>query len=286
MESVVGLVKGNKRKKNIVRSLEKIGLEKIKDKIKNKRVIIKPNLVSDSNQLASTDVESVEAIVDFLNGGGVDNISVAEFSTHDTTKAYKNFGYSRLDIDLVDLERESKFKTFKLDKGSRQIKIAVSRYLLSDNFIISLAKPKTHNAVVATLSIKNLLMGSIKNKSDMHRGYKEINRYLSLLAEELWPDLSIIDGFIGMEGNGPTSGQEVKSRWAISSLDALAADWAALKCMSIDPSNIGYLHYLDQKNFGSYSRKGITIKGDKIKDCKKDYKLHDSIKEQLQWKDD
>ena len=74
-----------------------------------------------------------------------------------------------------------------------------------NNYLISAAKLKTQDTVVVTLSIKNMVMGSIyaRDKIMVHQGYKYTNRNLAEMAGLVWPDLAVVDGLTGMEGNGP-----------------------------------------------------------------------------------
>lgn len=121
--------------------------------------------------------------------------------------------------------------------------VRVSRLLLDrDVFVISSAVMKTHDRAVATLSLKNIVVGAaIKDrgtrwgqrgtgkKNDkwiIHGGPSNegINFNLFILAQKLHPHLAAIDGFQGMEGNGPMRGTPVDHKVAIASPDWLAAD--------------------------------------------------------------
>ena len=101
----------------------------------------------------------------------------------------------------------------------------IDTFLDPHNYIISLTRLKTHSDVVATLSVKNIVMGSpvshykqIKaegrnEKSFMHSGgFKNIHFNIFLIAQHARPQLSILDGLEGMEGNGPDFGYRCRSR--------------------------------------------------------------------------
>ncbi|MGC9309354.1 MAG: DUF362 domain-containing protein [Candidatus Nanoarchaeia archaeon] len=280
------LKKGKNRKENILNCLAEIKSE-IKKAIKNKkRIIIKPNFVNIKKQLAASHVDAAEAIIEFFKQITDKPIIIAESSAQNTNKGYKNFHFEKLkerhNVPLIDLNKEP-YKYISLGK----VKIRVARMMLNkNNFIISLTKPKTHNAVIATLSIKNLLMGSIiksgkikgNDKGKMHHSKPDINYLLAKLSQKLYPDLSIIDGYTGMEGNGPVNGKPVKHRIAIASLSPIAADLTCLKCMSIPVKDIGYLTYIKQRKNPRYKIDG------NISACKRKYKLHKNIKKQLAWK--
>jgi uncharacterized protein (DUF362 family) len=231
--SNVALIKGYDRKENLTKSLNLIKND-IFDKIKSKKILIKPNFVSDHIQLASTEVEAIEAVIIFFKNLGCNDIIIAESSAGNTKKAYENFGYTKLkEVKLIDLDDEE-YEYFDIG-----IKVPISKLFLNDYFIVSLAKAKTHDSVIATLSLKNILMGCItkikgNEKDSLHNlGNKELGLRIAKLTEHIYPDLAIIDGFMGMEGNGPVDGTPVDSRFAIASIDALSADRVCLECMGI-----------------------------------------------------
>ena len=118
----------------------------------------------------------------------------------------------------------------------------------------------------------------------MHQGYKWMNWNLFLVGKKIWPGLTSIDGFNGMEGNGPSHGTYVKHRVALASVDALAADRVGLELMGIDASKVGYLNHCYNGDLGVFDLKKIKIVGNKLNECKKKYKLHESVEKQYNWK--
>ena len=87
------------------------------------------------------------------------------------------------------------------------------------------------------------------------------------LAQEVYPDLAVIDGFVAMEGNGPISGTAFDSRVALASRDALAADIIATKVMGFDPQRVGYLSAMAQAGMGQADFEKINILGTKLNQC-------------------
>jgi uncharacterized protein (DUF362 family) len=97
-----------------------------------------------------------------------------------------------------------------------------------------------HNAVVVSLSVKNMVPGAPlhnapgetprwNDKAMFHSGVRQINYNILTTARRLLPNwgVALIDGSEGMEGNRPTSGTPVPSRIAIASTDFIAADRVA-----------------------------------------------------------
>lgn len=288
--SKVALIKGDSRRKNIFESLKLLEKE-IKTKISRKVVLIKPNFVSVNIQKAATEVDQVRGILDFLAQFYQGKIIIAEGAGGDTFEGFKNFGYFELKkeygfkIEFLDLNKDD----FEEVLISNEEKIRFSKTILDPSFfIISAAKLKTHDTVVATLSLKNVAMGAVlgRDKGKVHQGIKEINHNLYLLAKKRRPDLASIDGFYGMEGEGPVIGDMVKCKVAIASSDPLAADRVGIEIMGIDPEDVGYLSYCHMGKLGEYDLEKIEIVGAAIEDCKRRFKLHSKIKEILLWKEE
>jgi hypothetical protein len=170
---------------------------------------------------------------------------------------------------------------------------------------------KTHNTVGASLSLKNIVFGSpIKDKGFtlynedkrfsvlakeskqgsvsykrlLHGGgFHAVNYNLATLAQKLHPDLALIDGMQGMEGNGPTLGSAIDHKVCVASRDWLAADRVGVELMGIDFSKIGYLNYCKQMNLGNADLESIEIIGENLKDHIKTYKLPDNFEKQIVW---
>ncbi len=95
--------------------------------------------------------------------------------------------------------------------------------------------------------------------------------------------LAVIDGYEGMEGNGPASGTPVASKLAIASTDFIAADRVAVECMGVDPKLVGYLVYSGQMGLGNYDLAKIDLRGASLASVQKKYRLHSEVDQQLQW---
>jgi uncharacterized protein (DUF362 family) len=286
----VSLIKGNDRRETTRRSLDLIA-DDIKKRLASRQPVIKPNFVSPTIQLASSHVDHIRGIIDFLAGIYHGTIIIAEASCYNTGEAYRNFGYLDLPreypVELVDLN-DGPFENIIVRGGNnRTLNLRVAHLLLdSSKYIISASKMKTHDTVIVSLSIKNLAMGSIfsGDKKSVHQGIKETNRYIADIAEKVWPDLSVIDGFEGMEGDGPCCGDAVPLGIAISSTDALAADRVGCEIMGVDLHDVGYLHYCAERGLGEADLKKIEVLGERINDCIRPFRLHSNVREQYAWK--
>ncbi|MEW6161973.1 MAG: DUF362 domain-containing protein [Nitrospirota bacterium] len=287
----VSIVKGESRRNNIKKSLELL-TDDVKKGIGKRQIIIKPNFVSTSIQLAASHIDQIRGILDFLRGFHKEKVIIAEAACGDTQDAFKNFGYYSLldeyNVELTDLNR-GPYKLISIrDSKGRPINVRVSSlFLEEDNYLISAAKLKTHDAVVVTLSIKNMAMGSVFlfDKGKVHQGLRQTNLNIAELAQHIWPDLSVIDGLVGMEGNGPTFGDPIHVGIAISSTDPLAADRVACEIMGIDLLKVGYLYYCAERGLGEADINKINVVGVSIKECITPFRLHSHVEEQYRWKD-
>lgn len=311
--SRVALTNGNDRADNVFRALKSIDKD-IARSIGNRRIVIKPNNVSLTNQLAATHADALAGILEFLKSiGKLDNVIIAESALGSTMQAFDNFKYTtvadKYKVKLVDLDKEPFQTILAFDQSdARPRRVRVSSILANqeDNFIISACMLKTHNFAVATLSIKNIILGAAlklpsASGSDSGRGGRGfggsdkpilhgggsygINVNLAMLSPLMHPSLSVIDGFEGMEGNGPINGTKVDHRVCVASTDYLAADTVGVSLMGISPSDVGYLTHLAAAKVGEGDVAKMEILGEPIEKLAKKYQLGSSIKDQLKWKE-
>jgi len=274
----VCLVKGNDRRDIVYQALKKIEDEVITS-IGDKKILIKPNFVSTNRELAATHVDAVRGILDFLKPHHAKQIIVGEStaSRGGTFQGFENYGYMPLEkeynVKLVDLNKQPCQYRYIFGKGHQPTPIRViSTFLDPDVYIISAAKMKTHDRVVTTLSLKNVLLGAPMNdyktndKWLMHTEYtfspkSLLNYNMFHLSQEIYPDLGVIDGFEAMEGNGPVGGTPVDARIAMASLDPLAMDTLATKLMGFDPGRIMYLSSMAQAGMGQGDLDKVEVLG-------------------------
>jgi uncharacterized protein (DUF362 family) len=259
--------------------------------LQGETVLIKPNCVSATVQLASTHVDALEAVLEAVAAHDPKRIIVGEGSAVDTEKAFRTFGYhrlaERLDVEFLDLNRDRYEILEAFGTNGERIPVRVARTAL-ESFRISVALPKTHDTVIVTLSLKNMVVGAIQggDKPKIHQGYPAINLTLAHLARWLRPDLSVIDGFAGMEGDGPTAGTEVPHRVALAGTDPVAVDAVGAYLMGFDPREVGYLVYAEALGLGISSLDRILpvlLGTRKLEDLVRRYRPHRTYAEQLRW---
>lgn len=302
------LTSGDNRADLAFRALKPFS-EQIAKEIGNRRVVLKPNNVSIDVPLCATHVDTLEGILEFLKSIKKDkNVIIAESAAGGATfDGYSNYGYykllSKYPVKMVDLDQEPYDLIHVFDeKDFKPHPVRMSHVLLDqNNYIVSVARMKTHDRVLVTLSLKNIVFGapikdkgfswspskkpgSVNDKPIAHgSGFRGINYNLFALSRQLHPHLSVIDGFEGMEGNGPNDGTPVDHRVCVASTDWLAADRVAVELMGVDFSKIGYLNYCANTGSGVADLNKIEIVGEAINNHKKTYRLSDNINDQLVW---
>ena len=290
--STVSIVRSTSHYKGVKMALDPIA-PKVAQSLKGKRrVIVKPNFVSTSRQLAATHVDAVRAVLDFVAKNYSGRVTVAEGpSGSSLNSGLRNFDYLKLEseygVEFVDLNEDDKVEVEVWDSNLNKMEIGVARTVIESDYRISVTPPKTHDCVILTLSIKNMVVGSLvgwHNKTRIHQGYKAMNPNIAKLAQLVLPHLSVIDGFEGMDGNGPVGGEPVDLRIAIAGLDALAVDATASRIMGFDPLEVGYLYYLNSWGVGVADSNGIEVLGVPIAEATRRFKPQSSYRAQLMWK--
>jgi len=322
--SDVALVRGDERRQNILKALELI-----EDQISlGERIVVKPNMVSVTKPLSGTNAEALDGVLNFIRQRTDREIVVAEGSAYaDSMKGFETYGLAevakRYGARLVDLNRDQWVEVKVVDRDLRSITLRFARTIAESDCRISLTPMKTHDAVIVTLSLKNLVMGSLisqgvanldklshrlshwvrprdalyprgmgwvvkyilrSDKVTMHQTYPTLNYNLFLIAKAYPVHLAILDGFTAMEGPGPTQGKPVDLRLAVASTDFVAADSIGTRIMGFDPMEVGYLHHAMADGLGEGALERIRILGERLEDCIRPFEPHPSYQRQRMWK--
>jgi uncharacterized protein (DUF362 family) len=305
--SRAALVKGDTRADNVFKALKLVEADIRRGLAKKKRVVIKPNMVGTNIQLCASHADCLEAILEFLKPLVKEEVIIAESpGGSPAAEGYENYGYYRLKkkyrVRFVDLDQEPFTIGYVIDPRFYPRAVRFSRLLLDpDTYVISSAVMKTHDRAVVTLSLKNIVVGaaikdqgfrwgrggrgSTNDKPLIHGGPSNegINYNLFMLARKLHPDLAVIDGFQGMEGNGPMGGTPVDHGVAVASTDWLAADRIGVELMGFDFQKVGYLWFSAQGGLGEGDLSKIEVLGEKVGDHVRHYRPHASVERQYRW---
>ena len=266
--------------------------DQVKESLKGRRqVLIKPNFVSTRRQLAATHVDAARAVLDTITKYYSGRLIIGEGPASSSLKeGLVNFGYLELrdeyGVEFVDLNEDDYIEVEGFDSHFRPLRFRISKTAVESDYRVSLAIPKTHDTVIVTLTIKNMVVGSLvdHDKSKVHQGYKGINLNIAKLARYVMPNLGVVDGYIGMEGRGPVSGDPVDLRVAAASLHPISLDAVMTKIMGFDPSEIGYLYHLNRWGFGAINLDEVEVLGVPVGEVMRRFRPHPNYSEMLRWR--
>ena len=300
----VGLARTDNRRQNVFTALDRVRVDVI-PKLRE-QVMLKPNFLSSHNQLASTHPDAIRGAIDFLLTAPQPpkEIIVAESGNEKFSgEAFQNFGYTALvdeypiPIRLVDLHQETHWQETLVVLADRsEVPVRMPKTVLDCPCTISIAVAKTHDVDVVTLALKNMIMGTLhkQDRIKMHGYYSHaerrlpreaqtLNINLMRLSRYLSPDIGVIDGTVGLQGNGPGGTDAVDFGIAVASADVFAADAVMTKAMGFEPLRIGLLHYANEMGYGTADLDRIDVLGTPVEEVIKRFKPHEKTPLQFQW---
>lgn len=251
--SQVAIVKGKRGHRPVFQALDLIGYEQA---IKGwKRVLIKVNFITVKtwDTGATTDPMVVEAIVKKLKDLPVEVYVVESDATMtDASKASEVTGMKEMckqnGVEFLNLRHVKEKIKIRVPKGEALTEIKVPR-IVTESAIISAAKLKTHTSTGVTLGMKNMF-GLLPEKFKSKYHFKGINKVITDINTVLRPVLTVIDGFVGMEGRGPVRGDPVQMELVIAGKDPVAVDSTACRVMGINPHEIKHIQKAYEKGLG------------------------------------
>ena len=250
---------------------------------RGKRVLLKPNLVEfESSTVINTDATIIAAAVELFHRLGAAEVRIGEGP-----------GHRRDTLDLADDARYRstipKFETIFTDLNRDDVspvkgfadepEFYFPNTVLGADLIVSLAKMKTHHWAGATLSMKNLfglvpgaIYGWPKNK--LH--YIGIPRSVVELSRKFRNTYAIVDGVVGMEGNGPIQGTPKPTGVLVMGRDLVAVDSTCCRIMGIDPEKVEYLRLA--ADLGHVHTVRIDQRGETVASVQTNFELIEEFK--------
>jgi uncharacterized protein (DUF362 family) len=303
----VSLVKAGNRRENVFQALQLVR-ENVAERIKEE-VVLKPNLFDGRNKLAVTHVDAVRGALDFLSTlpDRPKRVVIAESPDgEEFEEILERFGYAELPdeyempIQFFNLNLERNWvKARVIMADGRFEEIRISRLIADSDCILSVAVAKTHDVCFATLGYKNVAVGSVYKldqvKMHGYRSHSErripeeavlLNINLIRIAHYLKPHVAVIDGTVGLQGNGPGGSDTVDFGIAAASTDVFAADAVVAKAMGFEPMEMGYLYYANSLGLGIADLERIDVLGRPIEEVALRFKPHERYKLQFQWRTD
>ncbi len=224
------------------------GIQECGLSVKDQRVLLKPNLVEfDSSTVVNTDAAVLAAALNVFRKLGASQVRIGEGPGHrrDTYDLAEDAAYRRsihgFEDIFVDLNRDDVTPVRGFVDEPRMY---FPNTALWADLIVSVAKMKTHHWAGATLSMKNLfglIPGAVYGwpKNKLH--YIGIPESVVALSRKFRNTFAIVDGVVGMEGNGPIQGTPKNSGVLVMGKDLVAVDATCCRIMGIDPEKVDYL---------------------------------------------
>jgi uncharacterized protein (DUF362 family) len=248
-----------------------------------KRVLLKPNLVEfDPHGVINTHPAVVAAAIEAFRRLGAREVVVADGPGHRRDNEYllhasglqavlKEHRTRYVDLNTDDVRPLTLQSGFT---GLRRLYFPES--VLKADLVVSMPKLKTHHWVGVTLSMKNMfgtIPGSIYGwpKNALHwagidESIVDINSTLTM------PRFAIVDGIVGMEGNGPIQGTPRPAGILVFGQDPVAVDATAARCMKIDPGRIKYLRIAGEF-LGHVNQERIRQAGEPVERVAQDFQV-------------
>ncbi|MFN2226138.1 MAG: DUF362 domain-containing protein [Anaerolineae bacterium] len=174
--SQVALIRGEARYDNVRRCLELIAGDV--DLSGRQRVLIKPNFVATDDPLAATHVDGVRAVLDFVRTRYDGPITIAEGpAMRPAAEGFQNYGYEALadlpGVTLRDLNLDEPVAVTAYNWRLRPMRLHMAHSVVDSDFRISIGPPKTHDIVIVTLSLKNMVMGALISRFEHGAGGRD-----------------------------------------------------------------------------------------------------------------
>ena len=248
-----------------------------------KRVVLKPNFVEyDPKGVVNTHPVLVASAIEAFRRAGARQVVVAEGPGH-----YRDTEHLLTASGLHGVLREHRTRYVDLNNDDvRRLRVG-SHYttlrhlylpetLLDADLLVSMPKLKTHHWAGVTLSMKNMfgcLPGAVygwpKNVlhwAGIHESIVDINSTLQM------PRFTIIDGIVGMEGNGPIQGDAKRCGVLLFGDDPVAVDATAARVMTIDPRKVRHLAEAG-RFLGNVAEERIDQIGEPIDRWRQDFRV-------------
>ncbi len=235
-------------------------------------VLLKPNMLTTRTpeQATTTHPEIIRAVIRIVKAQGA-TVSVGDSPANITKIAEL---WDTTGIKQVCNEENVPLLNFE-NAGSETlsiygVQVGIAKPVLDADVIINLPKVKTHVLTTYTGAVKNLY-GTIPGfqKTMLHKMFPKPNifgEFIAALYDEICPQLSIADGIIGMDGDGPSGGRPFKLNFMAASADSAALDASICHLLKIDVNAVGYLKTIGNEQMGIIAKNNINIVGTPIEE--------------------
>ncbi|MFH1350091.1 MAG: DUF362 domain-containing protein [Pseudomonadota bacterium] len=277
---------------NLVSGFKELGVKP--GEIKGKRVLLKPNLVEThigASHINTHPLVVRGAIEAFLSLGAA-SVIVAEGPGHsrDSLLVLEESGMGEIlqseKVPFFDLNYAHGYGTPNVTRLSHLSQLTFPVLLREVDWVVSMPKMKTHHWAGVTLSLKNLfgvMPGSFYGwpKNVLH--WAGIDQCIIDINATLRPQFAIVDGIVGMEGDGPIMGMPKHAGVMVMGRNLTSVDATCVRIMGINPEKVNYLR-LASIGLGPIKESQIPQRGERIEAVRTAFALLDHIPVQKQLK--
>jgi uncharacterized protein (DUF362 family) len=227
------------------------GLREVGADVSGRSVLLKPNLVEyDPETVINTDPRLVAAAATAMLRLGAASVVVGEGPGHRrdtqfvTTASGLAEALDAVDVRFVDLNTAPLVRVPLLTSFTSLSELWLPAPVVQADVVVSMPKLKTHHWAGATLSMKNCF-GCVPGrlygwpKNPLH--WAGLVESIVDVAAAVRPEIQIVDGIVGMQGNGPIQGTPVQVGVLVFGVDPVATDATAARLMGLDPDRISYI---------------------------------------------
>lgn len=243
---------------------------------KGERILVKPNLLIDKPPEAAVTTHPyiVAATIRLVQEAGATPVVGDSPCIKSAAKVAKGAGIldvcNKAGVELIEFTENVAVDN---PDGHLYRRLEIAKEVLAFDGIINVAKLKTHAQMYLTLGIKNLfgcVAGKAKPQWHLSAGTDSQAFAAMLLDLHLFlnPRLNIMDGIVGMEGNGPGSGTPVNIGLLLASADAVAMDTVITELLGADPLAPPIQRVASGWELPGSKLRQITVAGEKVSDVK------------------
>lgn len=256
--------------------------------VRGRRVVLKPNLVElDPNGVVNTHPTLILATVEAFRTLGAREVVVAEGPGHRRDTEDLLFSSGLYDVlkesgtRYVDLNHDRVRRVPLRSRFTDLGELYLPETVLNADLLVSMPKMKTHHWAGVTLSLKNffgIVPGSVYGwpKNVLHwagidGSILDINAALSV------PRFNIVDGILGMQGNGPIQGEAAHSGVLVLGADPVAVDATCARLMTLEPWRVKHLERA-AAFMGNVEEERVEQVGEDLETFRKDYRVIESFR--------
>jgi len=227
------------------------GIDLLRPAVRDRRVLLKPNLVEyESGTMINTHPAVIAGAIEAFRRAGAREIVVGEGPGHrrDTEYLLASSGLSdylrELRVPFIDLNLDDVRPVALKSRFMGRDELFLPVEVLKSDLIVSMAKLKTHHWAGMTAAMKNLfglVPGAVYGwpKNLLH--FCGIDSSILDLNATIRPGFAIVDAIVAMEGDGPIMGTSRRCGFLAMGADAVAVDATCARIMGLEPMRIGYL---------------------------------------------